>query len=72
MCDTCSWEDFVAESADLIERIEDLPDACDAAESWAEKIESMKAWAKDNEHVTDKMETAFDAIESGVARWERD
>ena len=72
MCDRCDWTMFVADCMSLEDRANDLPDrAADFADGVVVKLTSMRRWATDNEHVTDRMLVAIENIESGISRWER-
>jgi len=71
MCTSCDWETFVDSCEDALTDIEQVSDRCDAKESWEEKVTGMQEWARDNEHVTERMTDALDRIVSGVSRWLR-
>lgn len=65
------WAEFYDECLDLLDDIEDLPDECEAKDSWKEKVEGMGDWAKDNGKATDRMVEAMRNIQRGVSRWQR-
>jgi methyl-accepting chemotaxis protein len=72
MCADCDWKGFVKDANDLIEETEQVPPAGAAfAESVTEKIEGMRDWSKENEHVTEKMENALSNMRRGVEKWVR-
>mgnify|MGYP001559998341 CR=1 FL=1 len=69
MCGTCDHDEFIRACDVALTDITDLPDRCNAAESWEEKVEGMRSWAEENEHVTDAMWSALEAISEGAAKW---
>lgn len=72
MCRSCDWQQFVEDAEELLGRLDDLPSrAEDFAEGVREKTTGMLEWARENEHVTDRMTTALDNMIEGVSRWER-
>lgn len=69
-CDNCDWDEFVERCSETLERCEELPErARDFGDSCAEKVEGMREWAAEHQHVTEKMEEALDNIRAGVGRW---
>lgn len=70
MCKNCNWEEFVEECDRVLDRIDDLPErAEDFADGVREKIEGMRSWSTENEHVTEAMSDAVENIDGGVGRW---
>jgi hypothetical protein len=63
------WEDFVERCGEALLEIEDLPDKCNAKDSWYEKVESMRDWAEENEHVTQTMKESLTNILEGALKW---
>lgn len=64
--------DFVIGCDALLGRVDDLPTrAGDFAEGVRERIDGMRAWAIERNHVTAKMTQALDNMDAGVGRWER-
>lgn len=65
------WEVFCTDCDDVVVRAQDLPPrAADFVDGILEKLTDMREWAVEHAHVTEKMQTALDNIEAGVARWE--
>lgn len=66
-------QDFVERCEDLISRLDDLgtsiPD--DYREGCTDTLEGMRTTALKTSRVTERMQTALDNIERGVAKWER-
>jgi hypothetical protein len=70
MCDSCDWEDFVVRAEGLVDSLEDLPDrAEDFADGVRDTAEGMIETARENKHVTERMESALNNMQDGVARW---
>jgi len=67
---TMPWDEFVEECSEVLDDLEDIPDAgYDFAESVEEKVRGMQAFAEDSHRVTSRMETALQNIRGGVERW---
>jgi uncharacterized coiled-coil DUF342 family protein len=64
------WQDFAEMCEATLAVIDELPDrAEDFRESASETVQSMKEWAEEHEHVTDKMVTALENIDEGASKW---
>lgn len=64
------WEKFVSDGERLLRVLDGLPDrAADFVSSVRDRVEGMIEWARDNEHVTDRMEDALANMRDGAARW---
>lgn len=72
MCESCKWREAL-EVADAILLL--LPELPEKAEEFVEsvegKVESIRGWVEDNEHVTEKQESALDNMLRGAEKWSR-
>ena len=72
MCQDCGWKAFVKSAHECLSDIDELPERVeDYADSVRERVDGMLAWAKDHEHVTEKMDCALENIHEGVLKWSR-
>jgi hypothetical protein len=70
--DDDSWEHFIEDAEKLLGELDDLPErAEDFADGVRECLEGMVEWARENEHVTEKMWNALYRTQDGVAKWQR-
>lgn len=62
----------IEQCENILELLDDLPErAEDFADSVREKVESIKGWIEENDHVTDGQINALDNMEGAVLRWIR-
>lgn len=67
-----SWEQFVQDAEKLLDTLDDLPERAEAfVDGVRERLEGMIEWARENEHVTEKMWAALYNMQDGVSRWQR-
>jgi len=72
MCGNCNWEEAHAQAQELLELLDQLPDAAEEfAESVREKTEGILVWIEESEHVTDAQETALENMFLGAEKWLR-
>ena len=66
-----SWEQFVEDGERLQGDLDGLPErAADFADGVREQVEGMIDWARENEHVTERMWSALTNMQDGVGKWQ--
>jgi len=65
------WKAFIEACTEALDDIEDLPDKLNDRGSWYEKVDSMRTWSEEHEHVTETMTESLDRILEGVSKWSR-
>ena len=64
------WEAFVEDAESSIAMCDEVPmEGGDFADSVRAKLEGMAEWARENERVTDAMQTALDNMTGGLSSW---
>ena len=64
------WEEALELCEEIEDLLGDLPErAEDFAQSVGEKVDSMREWIEENEHVTEKMVDALENMKEGSERW---
>lgn len=63
-------EEAIEQCDNILELIEELPDrAEDFGDSIRTKVESMREWIVEHDHVTEAQQQSLDNMENGVLRW---
>lgn len=72
MCKTCDWEGCIGAIDAALSDLAGLPEAAaDFSGSVEEKLESIRAWVEEHEHVTEAQETAVANMANGIQGWMR-
>ena len=72
MCNYCNWQPFVEGCDECLDDLVLIPYFARAqvfADSVREKVEGMRDWAEEHEHVTETMEVALANMQEGVNNW---
>lgn len=65
-------DEAVEQCDNILELIEELPERAEEfGDSVREKVESMKAWIVEHDHVTEAQQQSLTNMESAVLRWIR-
>ncbi len=73
MCSNCGWQDAKETADQILEMVDELPEAAEEfATSIEEKTQSIRAWISEHEHTTDNQINALDNMHRGAEKWLQD